>query len=109
MPTPKTHAVHLFAGTRKGGFLFRSDPRRKRWAIDGPFFPGWQVNHLMPDPRTGRLWAAINSDIWGQDLQVSSNLGKRWRKASGGIGFPEDRGLSIGRIWHLQPDRPSRA
>ena len=100
--------VHLYVGTRKGGFLFRSDRRRKRWRIDGPFFAGWEVNHLAPDLRTGRLWAAVNHMVWGHDLQVSSNRGKTWRKSSAGLGFPAQRGLSIGRVWHLAPDRDSR-
>ena len=43
--------VHLLVGTRKGGFLFRSDRRRRRWQITGPFFPGWEVNHLIRDLR----------------------------------------------------------
>jgi photosystem II stability/assembly factor-like uncharacterized protein len=79
--------VCLYVGTRKGGFLFRSGLRRQRWTIEGPFFAGWEVNHLMPDVR---------------------NDGKRWRKASAGLAFGKDRGLSVGRVWHVAPDRESR-
>ena len=100
--------VHLYVGTRKGGFLFRSNRRRKRWRIDGPFFAGWEVNHLAPDLRTGRVWAALNHVVWGHDLQVSSNRGKTWRKSSAGLGFAAKRGLSIGRVWNVAPDRDSR-
>lgn len=100
--------VQLLVGTRKGGFLFRSDPRRKTWKVEGPFFAGWEVNHLMRDPRTGRLWAAINTSWWGNDLQVSGNNGKTWQKASAGLGFAPDRGLTLNRIWHVAPDRDSR-
>jgi hypothetical protein len=100
--------VQLYAGTRKGGFLFRSDRRRKSWRIDGPFFSGWEVNHLQRDPRTGKLWAAINTSWWGNDLQFSANNGKTWKKASKGLGFAPDRGLKLNRIWYVAADRPSR-
>ena len=89
--------VQLYVGTRKGGFLFRSDRRRKSWRVDGPFFSGWEVNHLQRDPRTGKLWAAINTSWWGNDLQVSANNGKTWKKASKGLGFaPDLRDYGIG-------------
>lgn len=100
--------VHLLVGTRKGGFLCRSDSRRKNWRVEGPFFPGWEVNHLTRDPRSGRLWAAINTTWWGNDLQVSDDNGKKWRKASSGLGFAPERGLKLNRIWQVAPDRDSR-
>lgn len=100
--------VQLLVGTRKGGFLFRSDPRRQSWKLEGPFFAGWEVNHLMRDPRTGHLWAAINTSWWGNDLQVSTDNGQHWRKASAGLGFAPDRGLTLNRIWRLAPDRQAR-
>ena len=100
--------VHLLVGTRKGAFLFRADRRRKSWKVEGPFFAGWEVNHLMRDPRTGHFWAAINTSWWGNDLQVSANNGKSWRKASAGLGFPSDRGLNLKRIWYVAPDRVAR-
>lgn len=100
--------VQLYVGTRKGGFVFRSDQRRKSWRVQGPFFPGWEVNHLVRDPRSGWLWAAINTTWWGNDLQVSRDNGKSWRKASEGLGFARKRGLSINRLWHVAPDRASR-
>jgi len=100
--------VHLLVGTRKGGFLLHSDLRRKSWRTDGPFFPGWEVNHLIRDPRSERLWAAINTTWWGNDLQVSDNNGKKWRKASRGLEFAKSRGLTLNRIWHVAPDRNAR-
>ncbi|MFQ5663293.1 MAG: exo-alpha-sialidase [Terriglobia bacterium] len=106
--TSRERAVHLYVGTRKGGFLFRSDGRRKTWKVEGPFFAGWEVNHLRRDPRTGHLWAAINTSWWGNDLQVSTNNGRSWRKASAGLGFAPDRGLTLKRIWHVAPDRNAR-
>jgi photosystem II stability/assembly factor-like uncharacterized protein len=100
--------VHLYIGTRKGGFIFSSDPKRKDWKLEGPFHKGWEVNHLDRDPRDGRLWAAINTTWWGNDVQVSPDGGKTWEKSSAGIAFDKDRGLNLNRIWRIQPDRASR-
>lgn len=110
-PRPRSRAnpgVELLVGTRKGGFALRSDLRRKTWRIDGPYFAGWEVNHLVRDPRSGRLWAAINTSWWGSDLQVSEDDGRTWRKACSGLEFAPDRGLTLNRVWHVTPDRPSR-
>ena len=104
----RAREVHLLVGTRKGGFLFRSGLRRKSWKVEGPLFAGWEVNHLVRDLRTGRLWAALHTSWWGNDLQVSSNNGQSWRKSSAGLGFAPDRGLTLNRIWHVCPDRDSR-
>ena len=101
--------IHVLVGTQKGGFRFTSDLRRRTWKVEGPFHPGWEVNHLMRDPRSGHLWAAINTSWWGNDLQVSRNGGKKWEKASSGLGFSPDRGLNLERIWYIAPDRASRS
>jgi photosystem II stability/assembly factor-like uncharacterized protein len=106
--SPRPREVHLLVGTHKGGFLIHSNLGRKNWKVEGPFFPGWEVNHLIRDPRSGHLWAAINTSWWGNDVQVSSNNGKTWRKASAGLGFSKDRNLNLTRIWHVMPDRASR-
>jgi len=100
--------VHLLVGTRKGGFIFRSDLRRKSWRIEGPFFMSTEVNHLIRDPRTGHIFAAANNAWWGNDLHVSTNGGKKWHKSSAGLGFSVDRGLKLNRIWNVCPDRDSR-
>ena len=80
----RAREVHLLVGTRKAGFLFRSDLRRKVWKVEGPFFPGWEVDHLVRDPRSRGLYAATKNYIWGHDLQVSFDNGKSWRKSSAG-------------------------
>ncbi|MGA2629264.1 MAG: exo-alpha-sialidase [Terriglobia bacterium] len=96
--------VELLVGTRKEGFIFRSDLRRKTWRIDGPFFTSCEVNHLVRDPRNGHIFAAANNAWWGNELHVSTNGGKKWQKSSAGLGFAEDRGLKLARIWNIFPD-----
>ncbi len=100
--------VNVYVGTRKGGFVFTSDLKRKDWKAAGPFHKGWEVNHLDRDPRDGRLLAAINTSWWGNDVQVSADNGKNWEKASTGIAFEKDRGLILNRAWRIVPDRASR-
>jgi hypothetical protein len=53
MAKPKRGDVQLLVGTRKGGFILRSDARRKKWKIEGPLFRGLQVHHFIRDPRDG--------------------------------------------------------
>lgn len=58
----KAVPVAVWVGTRKGAFVFRST-NRKSWAVEGPFFRGWEVNHVSPDPRDpNRIYAAVNSE-----------------------------------------------
>jgi len=63
-------------GTRKALFIATSDLRRRTWKLAGPHFSGWEVNHAIQDPRTGRLCAALNSTWLGNDLQTSDDGGK---------------------------------
>ena len=104
----RAREVRVYLGTRKGGFVLRSDEKRKNWRVEGPFFPGVETNHLMRDPRTGKLWAVVNSWWFGSDVQFSTDNGKRWTKAAAGISFPPDRKLSVARIWRVEADRESR-
>ena len=105
---PKAREVQVYLGTRKGGFLLRSDEKRKNWRVEGPFFPGVETNHLMRNTRTGKLWAAVNSWWFGNEVQFSNDKGKRWTKAAAGISFPPERKLSVARIWRVEADRASR-
>ncbi|HUS19858.1 MAG TPA: hypothetical protein VMZ25_09425, partial [Terriglobales bacterium] len=104
----KAKEVHLYVGTKKGGFLFRSDLKRKNWKVEGPFFAGTEVTNLSRDPRSGDMWAATVNAWFGPDLQVSRNRGKTWTKSNQGIEFAKDRGLNLARIWKVAPDRASR-
>ena len=49
--------VLLLVGTRKGSFIFSSDPSRRKWEMSGPYHPGADVFHLTYDHRSGgRNW-----------------------------------------------------
>jgi hypothetical protein len=73
--------VMVFVGTRKGGFIFSSDLKRKRWQVGDIHFKSWNVMHLQMDPRDRRLHAAVNHFVYGPTTHYSDDLGKTWTQA----------------------------
>src|SRR5438105_15805525 len=74
--------VRLLVGTRKGAFVLTSDGGRKKWAVEGPHFAGWEIYHLKGSPADpDRLYASQSSGWFGQVLQRSSDGGKTWEAA----------------------------
>ena len=97
----------LVVGTRKGLFLIRGDDERRSFEVEGPFLPGWQVNHALVDPRDGALYACANSWVYGGTVQRSTDMGKTWERSEG-LGLPEESGLKLASTWHLEPGHPSQ-
>jgi hypothetical protein len=54
----KDAKVLVLIGTRKGGFILSCDSKRETWELNGPFFKGWNVMHMILDQRDQRLHAA---------------------------------------------------
>jgi hypothetical protein len=54
--------VMVFVGTDKGGFIFESNEKRKRWKVSDVQFKGWNVMHIQMDARDQRLHAATS--LW---------------------------------------------
>lgn len=80
--TPKPAAkTFVFAGTRKGGFIFRSDEGRKEWEMSDIHFKGWNVMHMVLDPRDKRLHAVVVHDVYGSSTHFSDNIGVNWTQA----------------------------
>jgi hypothetical protein len=101
--------LHLLVGTRKGGFVLRTDARRMKWIVEGPLFPGRQVHHFIRDSRDGgdALFAATFNDWFGSDDQRSTDGGRTWKPTEGGVRYAEDAGLSVKCIWNICPGRAS--
>jgi len=101
---PKTAAnVSVWAGTRKGAFVFRSRDR-KSWKVEGPFFRGWEVNHIAQDPRQPeRLYAAVNSAWFGPHIHASTDGGKSWKLSEAGLEIKSLPDTSLKRVWHIEP------
>src|SRR5438552_18062617 len=96
-------------GTRKGAWCYTSAEARARWDISEPIMPGWTVHHMSADLRhtPPRLYAAANHWAWGPSVARSDDGGKTWEQRSPGLGFPQDMGLSIDSVWHVEPGHPS--
>jgi photosystem II stability/assembly factor-like uncharacterized protein len=95
--------VLLLVGTTKGAFLLRSNARRMRWDVAGPYFHGHGVYAMAYDDRDGRhrLWASTNN-YWGTFLRSSDDFGKTWMTPlEATVRFPADCGTSLKNIWQI--------
>ena len=123
---PKTTVLHsvrhahvrkgnflLLVGTTKGAFILRSNARRTRWEVGGPYFHGHSVYAMAYDGRGGqrRIWASTSS-YWGTLLRSSDDFGKSWTNPQQApIRFPADAGVSLKNIWQItlgRPEEPNR-
>ena len=78
--TDKAHTL-LMVATRKGAWLFKSDPARRNWQTDGPHFLGHIINHLVLDPRDGRsMLAAASTGHLGPTIFRSTDSGRHWKE-----------------------------
>ena len=68
----------VLVGTTKGAFLLRGGNTRTAWKVEGPFCDGAPVNHVVGDPKTGRLWAGGGGDFHGATIWRSTDNGASW-------------------------------
>ena len=96
--------VNVLLGTRKGAFILQSNTRRRTWKIIGPLLKGTSVFHMSFDKRDGKtIYAAVNSGHFGPTVEVSRDFGKTWSNAEKPPRFPENSGLSVENVWHVEP------
>jgi photosystem II stability/assembly factor-like uncharacterized protein len=93
----------LLIGTRKGGFIARSDDDRATWTLSEPILKGQEVNHVAY-VGDGRIIAAGKSAWWGPAIQISDDGGRTWHEPASGIRFDEARGHAVDRIWFIKRD-----
>jgi hypothetical protein len=108
-------AVRVLVGTRKGAFVLTSNERRKRWAVSGPHFAGWEIYHLKGSPvDPDRLYASQCSGWFGQIIQRSDDGGKTWAPVGNAFAYEGVPGThqwydgtphpwEFKRVWHLEP------
>ena len=117
---PKTTVLHsvkhvrlsrgdsmLLVGTVKGLFILRSNSKRSKWEVGGPYFHGQAVCAIAYDDRRDRqrIWASTQS-YWGTNLRSSDDFGKSWTNPpETPIRFPADTGTSLKNIWQIAPGR----
>ena len=71
--------VRVLVGTHKGAFVLRSDAKRTKWDVNGPFFGGWEIYHMKGSPvDPNRIYASQTSGWFGQIIQRSEDGGKTW-------------------------------
>src|SRR5215213_3625700 len=70
--------VRVLVGTRKGGFIFTSDKDRKKWSVSDVLFKGWNMMHMVMDPRDGRLHSSLTHFVFGSTTHYSDDLGETW-------------------------------
>jgi len=106
--TPRHGDVLLLVGTMKGAFFFRSNARRRRWEVGGPYFAGNAVYAMALDAREGRnrIWAGPLSMHWGATLRSTDTFGRKWTDPEDvPIKFPEGTEASLKQIWQITPGR----
>ncbi len=99
----------VVVGTRKGTFMLEGPARGKRMVVRGPFFPGLGVNAALIDRRAApRVYVAPSSPWFGTTLQLSTDLGKRFKPTGGVPAFAADDGRTMKNIWSLAAGRGKR-
>ena len=125
--------VMVFVGTSKGGFIFSSDSKRKKWQMSDIQFKSWNVMHMQLDSRDNRLHAAVNHVVYGPTTHYSDDFGRTWTQAkqvpaitraskSGRpLGTPQEAERSaeganvesqpekLIKVWNIKPGRESEA
>ncbi|MBU6436520.1 MAG: glycoside hydrolase [Betaproteobacteria bacterium] len=108
---PARH-VSVLVGTRKGAFIFRSDGKRRDWAVSGPHFLGHIVQHVVADPRDGKtLLCAARAGHLGPTVFRSSDFGRTWKEATQPPAFaqaaPGEVAESVAHTFWLTPGHAS--
>jgi hypothetical protein len=109
--------VRVLVGTRKGAFILTADGARRQWAVNGPFFGGWEIYHVKASPADpDRLYASQTSSWFGQVLQRSDDGGRTWEAVGNSFVYEGETGThqwydgtprpwEFKRVWHLEPGR----
>jgi photosystem II stability/assembly factor-like uncharacterized protein len=107
--------VRVLVGTKKGAFVLESDGKRAAWAVNGPFFAGWEIYHLKGSPvNPDRIYASQSSGWSGQVMQRSDDGGKTWAVVGNKFAYDGVPGThqwydgtphpwEFKRVWHLEP------
>ena len=104
--------VLLMVGTRKGGWLLRSDATRRKWTLEGPHFLGCIVHHIVLDPRDGKtMLLACKTGHLGPTIYRSTDAGKSWKEAKRPPAFAKAKkgktGRSVDHVFWLTPGHAS--
>jgi hypothetical protein len=103
------HATRLYVGTRKGAFRACSHDGRRSWMVEPPKLSGWDVFHIIEDPRDpARIYAAANHMVWGPMVARSVDGGATWSEHTQSPAFAPDDGISVKNQWYVRPGHAER-
>lgn len=97
--------VVVAVGTKKGMFVLAGSSSASRLEVRGPFFAGTGVNAILIDRRskTPRVVAAPSNPWYGTTIQISKDLGKKFKPTKSAPAFATDDGRTLKNIWSLAP------
>src|SRR5262245_37778310 len=96
----------VLLGTRKGGFILKSDKSRRNFKLSDPIFLGHIIHHMVLDPRDRRtLLVAARTGHLGPTVFRSTDFGKTWKEAERPPAFPTvsegQKGLVLNHVFWL--------
>jgi photosystem II stability/assembly factor-like uncharacterized protein len=99
----------LLVATRKGAFFLKNQSDQT-WAVQGPFFLGAAVNHLVLDPRDrNTLLMAAHPGHLGPTIYRSTDAGNTWKESSAPPAFPKaENGETVKYTFWLAPGHASQ-
>ncbi len=97
--------VVVAVGTKKGLFVFAGKAAARRLELRGPFFPGMPLNAALIDRRTKtpKVLAVPSSPWFGTTIQVSKDLGRKFKPTQSAPAFAADDGRTLKNVWSLAP------
>lgn len=95
--------VVVAVGTKKGLFIFEGSLGAKRIELRGPFFKGMPVNSAVIDRRstTPKVVAVPSSPWFGTTIQVSKDLGKKFKPMKSAPAFAAGDGRTLKNVWSI--------
>jgi hypothetical protein len=95
--------VVVAVGTKKGLFVLEGSPGAKRLELRGPFFQGMPLNSALIDRRakTPKIVAVPSSPWFGTSIQVSKDLGKKFKPTKSAPAFAADDGRTLKNVWSI--------
>ncbi len=92
--------VHV--ATRKGYVGLRR-VRKGNWRVERTAFLGDPVSQILPEPRDGRLYAALDLGHFGVKLRVSEDEGRSFRELPApAFAQTSEKGPSVSLLWCLE-------
>src|SRR5262249_618724 len=95
--------VVVAVGTKKGLFVLEGSTGANKLELPGPFFAGMPVNAGLIDRRgkTPKVMAVPSSPWFGTTVQVSKDLGKKFKPTKSAPAFASDDGRTLKNVWSL--------